>query len=570
MPSNSDIAAVFEEIADLLELQDANPFRVRAYRNAGRTLNGLAKDVAAMAKEGSDLTRIPGIGHDLAEKIVEIATTGRCQALDKLRREVPPALAELLKVPGLGPKRVKALYDALEVRSLADVKKAARDGRIRDLQGFGEKTERHILDVLAHRPLGEHRFKLAVAARHAGALVEHLHDAPGIERMAMAGSYRRARETVGDLDVLVTAEDGAAIIERFTGYGEVSEIVSRGTTRSTVILECGLQVDLRVVADESFGAALHYFTGSKAHNIEVRRLGQQRGLKINEYGVFKGRRRVAGATEESVFESVGLPFIPPELRENRGEIAAARAGRLPDLLTAKQLRGDLFLRAGTGRGELERLAAAAAEAGLEYAVVCPPAGNEGMTATQLRRLFDEIDRLKSGRSAARLLKGVETSIDDEGRLGGDEVLLARAELVATTVRTRLGLPRARQTERIRRALGDPRLHVFVQPEVGEDGAAFDADMLEIVSAAKAYGRALGLSAHPARADLLDIHLQSAREQGVPIALGSWAGAAGEIDYLRFSVGQARRGWLEAGDVLNTLGPDELLQALRKGTDDGVG
>jgi len=559
LPSNADIAAVFDEIADLLEIQDANPFRVRAYRNAARTLGGLAKDVSAMATEGKDLTRIPGIGHDLAEKIGEIVSTGRCRALEKLRKEVPPALAELLKVPGLGPKRVKSLHDSLKVQSLADLKKAARDGRIRALPGFAEKTESHILDVLAQRPVGEHRFKLAVAARHAGALVEHLQGARGIERMALAGSYRRARETVGDLDLLVTAADSAAIMQRFTGYGEVDEIVSSGATRSTVMLKCGLQVDLRVVPDECFGAALHYFTGSKAHNIEIRRLGQQRGLKINEYGVFKGNRRVAGATEESVFACVELPFIPPELRENRGEIAAARAGRLPALVERGQLRGDLFTRPGAGRRALAQFSDAVAAAGLRYAAVCPAVGTGGLATRQTLALFDAVDRVNGARPPARLLRAVEVAIDEDGGLDADDEILARAQFVAATVRTRLDLPRSRQTERIRRALGHPRVHVYTQPEVGEDGADFDVDLLEIVAAAAEHGRALGLSAHPGRADLLDIHLQLARDKGVPVALGSWAGNGDELDYLGFSIGQARRGWLEAGDVWNTLSEDALTR-----------
>ncbi|MHB8825073.1 MAG: helix-hairpin-helix domain-containing protein, partial [Thiobacillus sp.] len=329
---NADIAAVFAEIADLLEIQGSNPFRIRAYRNAALTLANQAQEARALLEKGEDLTRLPGIGDDLEAKIREIVDTGRCSLLERLRRELPPAVTELLRVPGLGPKRVKTLYHDLEVQTVEQLYRAARDGRIRALPGFGEKTELNILQAVEAHASQTRRFKLAVAAQYADALAAFLQAVPGVGQVTLAGSFRRMRETVGDLDILVTAAAGSPVMQRFTAYDEVAEVLSAGSTRASVVLKSGLQVDLRVVAQASYGAALCYFTGSKAHNIAIRRIAQKLGLKVNEYGVFRGSERIAGEDEASVYKSVGLPWIPPELREDRGEIEAARGGRLPRLV----------------------------------------------------------------------------------------------------------------------------------------------------------------------------------------------------------------------------------------------
>jgi DNA polymerase (family X) len=322
---NTEIAAIFEEIADLLEIEGENPFRIRAYRNAARELESLAGPVAEMVARDEDLTRLRDIGEDLADKIREIVATGKCGALEKLRKQLPPTISPLLRVPGLGPKRVKALYEQLNIRSLAQLRQAARKGAIRGLRGFGEKTEHAILEALEKHTEEPRRFELAVATQYAEPLVEYLGKAHNVAQVVVAGSYRRARKTVGDLEILVSNRGASDVMERLVRYDRVRDVVARGTTRATVILDCGLQVDLRVVPQASFGAALHYFTGSKAHNIAIRGLGQQKGLKINEYGVFRGDKRIAGAAEEEVFAAVGLPWIRPELRENHGEIEAARA-----------------------------------------------------------------------------------------------------------------------------------------------------------------------------------------------------------------------------------------------------
>ncbi|MDH3239540.1 MAG: DNA polymerase/3'-5' exonuclease PolX, partial [Alphaproteobacteria bacterium] len=500
---NADVATVFDEISDILEIQGANPFRVRAYRNAGRLLRSLDAAVTDMVAGKEDLTALPGIGADLAGKIREIVETGTCAMLEKLHEEMPEGLTELLKVPGLGPKRVQALYHELDVRTLEQLHRAAKDGRIRQLPGFGEKTEDHILqavEALRQRP---ERFKLATAAEYAGPLVEHLRAATGVKRVVVAGSFRRARETVGDLDILVTATPDNTVMQRFVDYEEVAEVVSKGPTRSTVVLRSGLQVDVRVVAEESYGAALHYFTGSKAHNIAVRRLGRQRGLKINEYGVFRGNRRISGNTEGSVFRAVGLRYISPELRENRGEIEAAREGKLPKLVEFEDLRGDLHVHttATDGRNSLREMALAARDLGLEYVAVTEHSRRvtvaHGLTSRRLLAQIDEIDALNEEKIGVHILKGIEVDILEDGRLDLPDDVLGRLDLVIGAVHSRFNLSRERQTERIMRAMNRPHFTLLAHPSgrLIPRREPYDVDMGRIIRHARERGCYLELNAH---------------------------------------------------------------------------
>ena len=329
---NSDIAKIFTKLADLLEIEGANPFRIRAYRDAARTIEGLARNVAEMLAAGEDLTQLAGIGKDLAGKIAEIVGRGKLTQLEEIEKRLPGQLGELLELPGLGPKRVKILYQKLGIADRAGLESAAREGKVSQLEGFGAKTEQKILEELAKRPAGEKRNRLVDVEEFAESLTDYLRQTPGVKQVIAAGSYRRRKETVGDLDILVTCRRGSPVMDRFAAYEDVAEVVSKGTTRSTVRLRTGLQVDLRVVAETSYGAALHYFTGSKAHNIAVRKIGVAKGLKINEYGVFRGRASIAGRTEKEVFDQVGLAYVEPELREDRGEIEAAKRGTLPKLI----------------------------------------------------------------------------------------------------------------------------------------------------------------------------------------------------------------------------------------------
>lgn len=564
---NADIARIFEEIADLLDIQGANPFRIRAYRNAARTVGEFGRDVGALLAAGEDLTRLPGIGDDLAGKIREIVETGRCALLDRLRRELPPAITELLHIPGLGPRRVRALWHDLDVQTVEQLYRAARDRRIRGLAGFGEKTELKILQAVEARIGTVHRFKLATAAQYGDALAAHLRQVPGVKRVEMAGSFRRMRETVGDIDILVAAAAKSPVMARFTSYDEVREVLSSGPTRASVILRCGLQVDLRVVEEASYGSALVYFTGSKAHNIAIRRIAQERGLKINEYGVFKGEERLAGESEAAVYKTIGLPFIPPELREDRGEIAAAQAGRLPKLVELADLRGDLHAHtsATDGHASLREMAQAAQALGLEYLAITEHSRRltvaHGLDPQRLLQQCDEIDRLNAELKGITLLKGIEVDILDDGTLDLPDSVLSKLDLVVGAVHSRFDLPRAKQTERILRAMDSRYFSILAHPtgRMIEQREPYDVDMLRIIRHAKQRGCFLELNAHPERLDLLDTHCLTAREEGVLVAINSDAHGTRDFHNLRFGVGQARRGWLEAKDVLNA----RPLKALRK-------
>lgn len=568
---NADIAAIFEHIADLLEIQGENPFRIRAYRNAARQVQSLGVPIAEMVEKGEDLTAIPGIGEDLAGKIREIVQTGRSPTLIKLEKKFPPTITELLKIPGLGPKRVKTLYERLQVRTLAELREAARAGRIRELPGFGEKTELSILEALEAHAEQAQRFKLAVAAQYAEPLVAYLKKAPGVGQVVIAGSYRRCKETVGDIDILATATDSAPVMDRFVGYEEVRDVLAKGPTRATIVLKSGLQVDLRVVDEACFGAALHYFTGSKAHNIAIRRLGQQRQLKINEYGVFKGNKRVAGDTEESVFAAVGLPWIAPELRENRGEIEAAAAGRLPELVRLKDLRGDLHAhtKATDGHHTLREMAEAARARGFEYLAITEHSRRlavaKGLDPERLRRQIAEIERLNEELEGITLLKGIEVDILEDGTLDLPDTVLKELDLVVGAVHSKFDLPPKKQTERILRAMDNPYFTILAHPSGRLIGSreAYDVDMLALIRQARQRGCYLELNAHPERLDLLDTYCRMAKDEGVKIAVSSDAHRIQDFDNLKYGIGQARRGWLEKRDVLNTLPLAELRRALAK-------
>lgn len=568
---NQDIADAFEEMADLLEIEGANPFRVRAYRNAARTLRGLGREVRELRAEGKDLTDLPGIGQDLAGKIEEMLETGRVQALRDLKREVPASLEELLRIAGLGPKRVKALYEELGIKTLAQLAKAARDGRVRGLAGFGPKTEASILEAARAKHGAGRRFLRAEVEPVAERLLAHIGSAPGVEQAEVAGSFRRGRDTVGDLDILVASGDGPAVMERFVGLEDVERVASRGATRSTVRLRGGLQVDLRVVSAESFGAALHYFTGSKAHNIAIRRLGQRAGLKINEYGVFEGERRIAGRTEASVFESVGLAYIEPALRENGGEIEAARRHRLPELIVRADLRGDLHVHtdATDGTGSLEDMAAAAREAGLEYLAITDHSRRLGMAhgldPERLLAQCEAIDALNERLEGLTLLKGIEVDILEDGALDLPDDVLGRLDLVVAAVHANFHLPRKRQTERILKAMDHAHFSVLAHPSgrLLLEREGYEVDMERVIEHAAQRGCMLEVNSQPKRLDLDEHWCRAAKQRGVTLCINSDAHGPGEIDLLRLGVQQARRGWVEACDVLNTRSLREVRRRLAK-------
>ncbi|MBI1396386.1 MAG: DNA polymerase/3'-5' exonuclease PolX [Betaproteobacteria bacterium] len=568
---NATIAAVLDEIANLLDIQGANAFRVRAYRNAARTIGNLGTAVGTLLAHGKDLTDLPGIGDDLARKIATIARTGTCPQLERLRADMPAALSELLHVPGLGPKRVKTLWHDLGVDTVEALHQAAREGRVRSVHGFGEKTERRILEATHAHLKRERRFRLDVAEQFVTPLVEYLSGLDGLDRVEPAGSFRRRRDTVGDLDILATAEDGARAIRHLTQYGEVADVVSAGPTRGTVRLRGGLQVDLRVVPPASRGAAMQYFTGSRAHGVALRRLAQSKGLKLNEYGVFAGDRPVAGDTEESVYAALGLAWIPPELREDRGEIEAARTGRLPRLVTHEDLRGDLHVhtKASDGHDSVEAMAKAAAARGLDYIAITDHSQRltiaGGLDPSRLAKQIDEIARLNERLRDITVLAGTEVDILEDGSLDLPRSLLERLDVVVASVHGHFDLSRARQTRRILRALEHPAVHVLGHPtcRLIDERDPCDLDMQRVIRAAAACGVALEVNASPKRLDLTDLHCRMAKAEGARVAIDSDAHDADDFDNLRFGIGQARRGWLEPADVLNACTLGELRERLKR-------
>lgn len=571
---NDKIAAAFDEIADLLELQDANPFRVRAYRNAARTLVSWPEEMADWAAQKRDFDDLPGVGADLAGKIGEILERGSCDQLDRLRAQFPRGITELLQIPGLGPKRVHALYHELGVRSPAQIQSAAREGRIRDIRGFGETSERRIAEAAAAYLQRSTRWPIARIAGDVEALLEHLRTTPGVSQAVVAGSYRRRRDTVGDIDILVAAARGQALADRLQAFEQVEQVLAHGTTRASVVLTNGLQVDLRVVQPSSFGAALVYFTGSKAHNIALRRIARARKLKINEYGVFtadQGRtaKRIAGDTETSVYAAIGLPYIPPELREDHGEIEAARQHALPHLVDRSHLRGDLHAhtKASDGVETLEQMARAARDAGLDYLAITEHSQSltvaRGLDAERLGAHIDAIDRLNETLQGIVLLKGIEIEILEDGRLDLPDAVLARLDLVVGAVHSLFDLSRAKQTARIMRAMDHPYFSILAHPNgrlFGTRGAC-ELDMERIIRHARERGCFLELNSQPDRLDLFDLQCRQAKDAGVPVVISSDAHRGADFRWLQFGIDQARRGWLEPRDVLNTLPLAELKTRL---------
>ena len=568
---NRDIAEIFNKVADLLEIEGANQFRVRAYRNAARTIENLPQSAADLVEKGEDLSQLSGIGKDLAGKVAEIVRTGELEMLKELEARTPPDLGEMMAIAGLGPKRVQALHKELGINSLADLKEAAEQEKIREVSGFGAKTEQKILKGIKELTGKKKRFLLKEVEEIAQSLLKHLQKVKGIKDVVVAGSYRRRQETVGDLDILATCERGSQVMEALVGYEDVEEVAAQGKTRSTVILHAGLQVDLRVLAQESFGAALHYFTGSKAHNIAVRTLGVQRGLKINEYGVFQGNKRVAGKTEEEVYAKVDLPYIEPELRENRGEIEAAQKGKLPKLITLKDIRGDLHThtKVTDGRHTLEEMAEAARERGYDYLAITNHSQRvtmtHGLDAKRLRRELEKIDRFNDSAPGIRVLKAIEVDILEDGRLDLPDEVLRELDFTVCSVHYNRNMSREQMTERILRAMDNPYFHILGHPTGRLLGRRepYEVDLEKLLETAQDYGCFMELDSQPDRLDLTDVYCKRAKEMGVKVAVSTDAHSVAELEYMRFGLGQARRGWLEADDVINTRTWGELKKLFQR-------
>lgn len=567
--TNADVAAAFNEIADLLDISGANQFRIRAYRNASRVIGDLSHDLQDLIAKGEHLDDLPGIGKDLSGKITEYLETGHCRMLEELRKKSPSGITDLLRVPGLGPRKAAELNKSLHIHTIEDLAQACHHHKVCKLHGFGEHTECKILDELEGERPKETRIKRHTAQQYARPMIDYFERSPLITKAIVAGSYRRKKETAGDLDILLIAEDGPGAISHVLSYDDVVRVLARGHTKATFVLRSNLQVDVRVVERHCLGAALHYFTGSKAHNIALRTIAHEGGLKLNECGLFKDDITLPMETEEQLFLSLGLPYIEPELRENRGEIEAAAAGLLPVLVELKDLRGDLHshTKATDGRDTLVRMAAAAKKHGMEYLAITDHSRRMSMThgldEARLLLQLEEIDFLNEHLEGIRLLKGLEVDILADGTLDMADRVLRRLDLTVCSVHTKFNLSRSEQTKRIMKAMDNPYCSILGHPSgrLIEERRPYDADMQALIEYAAKRGCILEVNSHPERLDLTDVYCRTAKESGALLAINSDAHSVYDFENLRFGVDQARRGWLEKKDVVNTRPLDELLNIL---------
>ena len=558
-------AAIFvEEYGVLLELSGANAFRVRAYTNAVRALETLAAPLDEMLAAGT-LTEVKGIGKSVAELVAEFAETGTARAYEELRAAVPAGLLEMLRVPGLGPRKIIAIREALGVADLDALAEAARAGQLADLKGFGKKTQENILKGIDYIRTHQGRFRADIARASADELLETLAQLPQTERVEVAGSLRRAKETVKDIDFVVSGTDADAIAAAFVGHPEVEEILAQGETKSSVRLKNGLQADLRVVTAAQFPYVLHHFTGSKEHNVALRARAQARGLKINEYGLYRGEALVECGDEAAFFAAMDLAHIPPELREGMGEIAAAEAGALPELVTAADIRGMLHVHStySDGADSLAAMAAAVRARGYEYLGMADHSQSAayagGLKPDAVKRQWEEIDRLNGEMAPFRIFKGIESDILTDGALDYDDDILAQFDYTVVSVHSQFNLDRDKMTDRIVRAIEHPAAtivgHLTGRLLLEREG--YEVDIDRIVAAAAEHGVAIEINAHPARLDIDWRHVKKARDQGISIAINTDAHSIGGLDHLPYGIGIGRKGWLRAEDVANALDADTI-------------
>jgi len=556
---NEFIAIQFELLADLLEIQGANPFRIRAYRSAARTIASTADSLSDMVASEQDLTQFAGIGKDLAKQIQEIVTKGQHSALEELRKQIPGGVLDMLRIQGVGPKKVSIFFNELGLKSLADLKAACESGRLSVLKGFGKKTEEAILkniDLAAEQSL---RISIADARAAAELIVEDLKALPEVEQAAVAGSCRRRRETCGDLDILATCSNAGPPMDLLATHPLVEAVLQRGDTKQRVRLKTGVELDLRVVPESSFGAAMQYFTGSKEHNVVVRQRAKDLGLKVNEYGVFRGEEQIAGRTEEEVYAAIGLPWFPPELRENRREFEWADAGTLPTLLTIEDIQGDLHMHttASDGAATIEQMALAARARGLKYIAITDHSKRvsmaNGLDAERLRRHWTEIQAVRSRISGIEILCGIECDILEDATMDLPDDVLAEADWVIAVLHYGLRQPGDQIMKRLMMAVKNPHVDIIghcTGRMIGRREGA-DVNFSELFKAAADHQVMMEINAHPSRLDLDDIHTAAARDMGIPIVISTDAHSVNGFEVLEYGVDQARRAGLKKDDVANT-------------------
>lgn len=561
---NKELSKIFAEIADALEFKGDNRFKIIAYRKVSSVLEDLTSDVEVLAKRG-ELRQIPGIGEGIAQKIEEYLATGSMKKHGEALSGIPRDLLSLLKIQNLGPKTLALAHKKLGVKNLEDLRRVIDDGSLASLFRMGPQRVDNIKKGIEIFVQARERLPIYEAVRISDEILYYLKTCPEIRQVAPAGSLRRMKETVGDIDVLATGKEGAAIIDFFTRYPEVNRILASGKTKGSIVVGTGKdarQVDLRIVPRDSYGAALQYFTGSKAHNIRLRGMAKEKGLKISEYGVFKGDKKIAGKSEEEVYEAIGLPYIPPELREDRGEVEAALEGRLPKVVELSDIKGDLHIHStySDGRSTIREVAQHAQSLGYEYVAICDHSKSVryagGLTEARLKKQMEEIEKLDEEIDGVKILKGIEVDILGDGTLDLDHKLLEKVDLVIAAVH--MGFKRD-VTERLVKALENPRVDIIAHPTgrliSKREGYAVDID--KVMEKAAENNKVLELNAYPDRLDLNDIQLRKAKDMGIKISIGTDAHSVAEMRWMRFGVGVARRGWLEKGDIVNTLSYPEV-------------
>ncbi|MBW2152432.1 MAG: DNA polymerase/3'-5' exonuclease PolX [Deltaproteobacteria bacterium] len=566
--TNQQIADMLTHISQILSIKGENPFKIRAYVKAAQTIESLTDQLAAF-EDKEKISKLPGIGEGIAKKLKEFLETGKLKYYEELKQSEYAPLTEFLKIPGMGPKHTKLVYDRLGISTIEQLQKAAEEGKLRNLPGLGDRVEQNILRGIKQVQKYKERFPLAFIFPRAHDISEALKEKKEIKSLLLAGSLRRMRDTIADVDILAVSEQNEKVMAAFVRLPQVQKVLAKGHTRSSILTRDNFQVDLRVVAPESFGAAAHYFTGSKAHNIRIRSLGVEQGLKINEYGVFKGNQKIGGATEEEVFKSVALPYIPPELREDLGEIEAAQNGKLPRLVGLTDIKGDLHVHTDwtDGINSLEQMAVAAKKRGYQYIAVCdhsPTVGiTRGLTAERLISQMEAIAALNRKLDDFRILCGIEVDIRSDGRLDLENSVLKQLDIVVAAVHTRFAQPREEMTRRIVKAIENPFVHIIAHPTGRLIGKRepYEVNMDTIMDACRANETVLELNAYPERLDLSDINCRKAKEKGVKIAISTDAHRDSHLDLITFGVATARRGWIEPEDVLNTLPLTALLKFL---------
>jgi DNA polymerase (family 10) len=568
---NQDIVRIFNDIADLLEIKGENPFRIRAYRRAALNIESLTKDVAAIPKE--ELTEVPGIGQDLAGKIEEYVKTGKVQAYEDLKKDVPEGLGVLLSVPSLGPKTAKLLSDKLKVKNLEDLERLAREHKLSGLPGIKEKTEENILKGIEMLKRGMERQPLGKVFPIANDIVEHLRKRAPVDKISIAGSIRRWKDMIRDIDILTTSRDPKAVMNTFVHMPQVKDVLMHGPTKSSVITGEGIQVDLRVVEENSFGAALAYFTGSKGHNIRLREMAVKAGLKINEYGIFREKddKKIGGEKEEDVYRILGLSYVPPELREDTGEIEAAAEGRLPNLVELGDIKGDLHVhtKRSDGSHDFDELIEEARKRGYRYIAITDHSKGlgiaRGLSEERLAEEMKEIEAINRRLKGFRLLAGVEVDIRGDGRMDFPDDLLKKMDIVVASIHSGFRQSRQQIMKRMVSAMRNPYVSVIAHPTgrlIGERDP-YDVDISELLRIARETGTAIEINAYPLRLDLNDVHAKMAKEMGVRVVISTDTHITSQFNYMSYGVSIARRGWLEKKDVLNTMSYPSLMKALKK-------